>query len=345
MTRAKKVEGTPTVPSRWLMRLARVIEAAKLPDIARTSSAPWLHWARALTQPETSTTVSPPAPKPPVSARPRKLSVTQIETWMRDPYGVYARHVLKLHALDPLEQDVSAADYGTLIHESLDEFVRAHPSGDLPPRALETLLAIGRAKFAEKAPRPGILAFWGPRFARIAGWFVDYEQARRHTLAQSFVEVTGEMTITAPGGAFTLTAKADRIDRTKDGRLSIIDYKTGGPPSDKEVIAGFAPQLPLEAAMLAVGGFKDVPAGVAGALSFWHLHGRNDGGDEKRVRHDAATLAEEARAGLAALVAKFDDPATPYEARPSPEHAPKYSDYAHLARVKEWSAGTEGDDT
>lgn len=345
MTRAKKVEGTPTVPSRWLMRLARVIEAAKLPDIARTSSAPWLHWARALTQPESSTTVSPPAPKPPVSARPRRLSVTQIETWMRDPYGVYARHVLKLRALDPLEQDVSAADYGTLIHESLDEFVRAHPSGNLPPRALETLLAIGRAKFIEKAPRPGILAFWGPRFARIAAWFVDTEQARRHMLAQSFIEVPGEMTITTPGGAFTLTAKADRIDRTKDGRLSIIDYKTGVPPSDKEVIAGFAPQLPLEAAMLAVGGFKDVPAGVAGVLSFWHLHGRNDGGDEKRVRHDAATLAEEARAGLIALVTKFDDPTTPYEARPSPEHAPKYSDYAHLARVKEWSAGTEGDDT
>lgn len=344
VTRAKKVEGTPTVPSRWLMRLARVIEAAKLPDIARASSAPWLSWARTLTQPARFAAISPPAPKPPVSARPRQLSVTQIETWMRDPYGVYARHILKLKQLDPLEQDVSAADYGTLIHETLDQFISAHPSGDLPPHALETLLDMGRAKFAGRAPRPGILAFWGPRFERIAAWFVDVERERRHTLAQSFVEVTGTMTLPAPGGAFTVTAKADRIDRTKDGCLVIIDYKTGAPPTDKEVIAGFAPQLPLEAAILAAGGFTGVPAGEAETLSFWHLHGRNDGGDEKRVKADVAKLTTEAREGLAALVAKFDDPATAYEARPNPEHAPKYSDYEHLARVKEWSASGEGED-
>ena len=344
LTRSKKVEGTPTVPSRWLMRLERVIEAAGLTAAFESNAGFWQTWAKQLTQPQAFEIALPPAPKPPVAARPRRLSVTEVETWMRDPYGIYARRILNLQALDPLEQDVGAADYGTLIHETLDVFIKAHPSGTLPPNALERLISLGRESFAKKAPRPGVMAFWWPRFERIAAWFVDLEKSRRAGLAQSYAEVRGEMTLAAPGGAFTLIAKADRIDRGKDGRLAIIDYKTGAPPSDKEIIAGYAPQLPLEAAILASGGFKDVPAGMAEALSFWHLHGRKDGGDERFVKGNAADLATEARDGLSALIAKFDDVATPYEARPNPEHAPKYSDYAHLARVKEWSASNDESD-
>jgi ATP-dependent helicase/nuclease subunit B len=341
MTRARKVEGTPTVPSRWLMRLERVIEAAGLAAAFADEQDAWLPWAKELTTPKTFESILPPAPKPPVTARPRRLSVTQIETWMRDPYGVYARHVLKLEPLDPLEQDVSAADYGTLIHKTLHDFIAAHPSGALPPKALETLTAMGRAHFEEQAPRPGVMAFWWPRFERIAAWFVGYEGARRGTLARSFVEQKGEMMLAGPGGPFKLVATADRIDRGKDGSITIIDYKTGSPPSHTEVIAGFAPQLPLEAAIAMAGGFKDVPQGTVEALSFWQLHGRDDGGAEKPVKGDAAEMAVNAHKGLTELIAKFDDVNTPYEARPNPEHAPKYSDYGHLARVKEWAAGED----
>jgi ATP-dependent helicase/nuclease subunit B len=344
LTRANKVEGTPTVPSRWLMRLARVVAAAKLDDISRNAAAPFLHWARTLTKPDAFASVGPPAFNPPGAARPRQLSVTRIETWMRDPYGLYAERILKLKPLAPLEQDVSAAEYGTLIHQTLDDFITQHPSGALPPQALEMLLQMGRAKFTEMAPRPGILAFWGPRFERIAAWFIDTEDKRRHRLAHSYAEVTGQMTIAAPGGLFTVTATADRIDRTKDGRLMIIDYKTGAPPTEKEVAAGYAPQLPLEAAILAAGGFAGVPAGPLDGVSFWQLHGRDDGGRERPVKLDPETMAADARARLEELVATFDDPATAYEARPSPEHAPKYSHYEHLARVREWASDADGGD-
>ncbi len=53
--------------------------------------------------------------------------------------------------------------------------------------------------------------------------------------------------IEAIEGPFTIRARADRIDTLADGRLVIIDYKTGAPPTAKQVEAGFAPQLPLEA--------------------------------------------------------------------------------------------------
>lgn len=341
LTRAEKVEGTPTVPSRWLMRLERVIAAAKLESVFAAQRGDWRSWTKTLSAPASFAATSPPAPKPPVAARPRRLSVTDIERWMRDPYSIYARHILKLKPLDPLEQDAGAADYGTLIHGVLQDFITAHPAGALPEKALDTVLALGRARFEKEAARPGIMAFWWPRFERIARWFMNHEQSRRANLVQSVAEVTGTLTINAPGGPFLLSAKADRIDRTKDGRAVIIDYKTGTPPREAEVVAGFAPQLPLEAAIMAAGGFEGLAAAQVAALAFWHLHGRRDGGDEKAIRIGAAQLAAEAREGLAALVAKFDDPATAYEARPNPAYAPTYSDYEHLARVKEWAAGED----
>ena len=341
LTRAEKVEGTPTVPSRWLMRLERVIAAAKLEEVFAAQKGDWRTWTKTLSAPAAFAATLPPAPRPPVAARPRRLSVTDIERWMRDPYSIYARHVLKLRPLDQLEQDAGAADYGTLIHGVLQDFITAHPAGVLPGNALDTVLALGRTRFETQAARPGIMAFWWPRFERIARWFVAQEQSRRTALIQSVAEVTGTLTLNAPGGPFLLTAKADRIDRTKDGRAVIIDYKTGTPPRETEVVMGFAPQLPLEAAIMTAGGFEGLPAAQVAALVFWHLHGRREGGDEKAIRMGAGQLAAEAREGLAVLVAKFDDPTTAYEARPNPAYAPTYSDYEHLARVKEWAAGEE----
>ena len=339
MTRAAKVGGTPTVPSRWLRRLDRVIASAGL--ALPVEKGAWLPWTKELTKPTHVAATNAPAPKPPVTARPRRLSVTEIEKWMRDPYSIYARHVLKLEPLDPLEQDVSAADYGSLIHRALQNFIGAYPAGDLPFDALEKLHAHGREVFDTLALRPAVMAFWWPRFERIAAWFVAHEQSRRAALSGSFVEKRGELKLFGPGGAFTLIAKADRIDRLRDGSLTIIDYKTGTPPREAEVAAGYAPQLPLEAVMALQGAFADVPKGSVSALAFWHLHGRRDGGTECFIKADVGELAAEATAGLTQLIATFDDGGTPYEARPNPEIAPTYSDYLHLARVKEWSAGDE----
>ncbi len=341
MTRAERVDGTPTVPSRWLMRLERAAEAGGLADGLIGEDAVLLPWAREMSTPASFESIAPPAPTPPLASRPRRLSVTEIETWMRDPYSIYARHILGLSPLDPLDQDVSAADYGSLIHHILHQFIAAHPSGPLPKNPLSKLLKIGDRVFENDALPPGVLAFWQPRFERIAEWFITIEKARRADLAQSFTEIRGEMSLRTPAGPFTLIGKADRIDRTKDGRIAVIDYKTGTPPSDEEVIAGFSPQLPLEAAMIASGGFDGVPKGKLDALMFWHLHGRGDGGREFSVDGDVPALAAEARKGLAELIAKFDDPKTAYEARPNPAYAPMFSPYGHLARVKEWAAGED----
>lgn len=337
LTRAERVDGTPTVPSRWLLRLDTVLRALGA-DGRLGLARSWTDWAEALDRPERVRPSAPPAPRPPLSARPRWLSVTEIETWMRDPYAIYARHVLRLRRLDPVDAPLGAADRGQFVHRALDAFLRAHPD-HLPPDPVPALIDCGRAAFGEALEQPDVWAFWWPRFRRIAEWFVAVEQARRAEARPLATEVTGTLRIDGPHGPFTLSATADRIDRRADGSLAIIDYKTGTPPKPAEVALGFAPQLPLEAAIAAAGGFPGVPAAPVGELMFWRLSGGDPAGEIKPVQGDIAALAATAQAGLESLVRIFDDPTTPYVSQPRPDRAPRYSDYAHLARVAEWSGG------
>lgn len=349
LTRSERVDGAPTIPSRWLTRLEVAIEAL---GVVRDASVldqgeNYLRWWRELDGPsETHAGGAPdvrPRPTPAVEARPKRLSVTQIETWMRDPYSIYASEILKLRALAPIDQAVDAATYGSLMHRIFDRFLQAYPEGDLPDGAHGALVEIGEDVLGGYRSLPAVWTFWWPRFLRIAAWFVETEKKRRTVVRKIHAEVSGAITIPTSTGSFRLVARADRIDELADGGIAVIDFKTGAPPSKKEVMAGFAPQLPLEAAMVSRGGFSGVPSGEISELAFWRLSGGREPGSISTAADDAASVAVEAYAGLVALVAKFDTPATPYEARPRPDKAPKYSDYEHLARVKEWSVAGDGE--
>ena len=154
LTRATRVDGTPTVPSRWLLRLDNVLTAAGVEDGLHRDEPQWLAWQAALDRPRTRHQIRAPGPCPPVAARPRQLSVTQIETLIRDPYAIYARHVLRLRPLEPLDADPAAAERGTAIHDALDAFLKEHPAA-LPARALDALFAIGEDTFGPMLDRPG----------------------------------------------------------------------------------------------------------------------------------------------------------------------------------------------
>ncbi len=346
LTRAVRVEGNPTVPSRWLLRLETTLRAAGLDGRLAAGPAPDgapLAWQAQLDDPGSSQRIRPPKPRPPLEARPRRLSVTEIETWLRDPYAVYARHVLDLRALESIDADPGAAERGKFIHDALNRFLREFPH-DLPDDAEERLIAIGRECFGDALRYPNVRAFWWPRFERIAGWVVEVERERRRLIAQSFSEIAGTLTLSSPRGAFTLVGKADRIDRRTDGTLVILDYKTGALPAPGEVRSGYAPQLALEAAIAAAGGFPGAPAAPVAGLLHWRLTGRDPPGEERSEGDDAAAvaaLADMARSELERLIARFDDPVTPYLAWPQPDKKPRYSDYTHLARVKEWLPGAD----
>ena len=275
----------------------------------------------------------PAAPRPPLAARPRRLSVTQIETWLGDPYAIYARHILQLKALDELDADPGRADLGIRIHAALAEFVRRFPR-QLPADPFSELMAIGQRHFADVLSRPGAWAFWWPRFERIARWLVAEETAHRATIVESFGELKGSLTLRGlPAGSFELTATADRIDRLVTGAFLVVDYKTGSVPTKKAICAGFAPQLPLEAAILRDGSFGEI-SGTPAALEYWKLGGRAPAGQRWAIDNgDPATLVDRVCEKLRALIERFDDPATPYLAVPVPARRPRFSDYEHLERV------------
>lgn len=342
LTRAGRADGSPTVASRWIVRLDNLLDGFGLKGTLRREERIWLAWHRMLDGVSAVTPVTPPAPRPPVAARPTSLSVTRVETWMRDPYAIYAERILRLKALDPLEAEPGAAEKGTAIHAALELFTREFPD-DLPPRALDRLLEIGAEMFDALGVRPGVLAFWKPRFGRVAEWYVAHDRERRAAISRSLVEIKGRIQLPSPEGAFTLTCEADRIDIKDDGSAILIDYKTGSPPKKAEVEAGFAPQLPLEAAIAARGGFDDLAPLEIGTLEYWQLSGGREAGKVQVVApgngHDLATIAID---GLTDRIAIFAKEETPYISRPYPEHAPKYSDYEHLARVAEWSVAENG---
>lgn len=339
LTRSQKVAGTPTVKCRWLSRMEAIV-----PDFVSTDQTKiWLKWYESLDHPQNFHEIRAPKPTPPLEARPRELSVTRVQSLMQDPYSIYASKILGLYPLDPLDADPGAADKGNIIHDALDVFIKAYPD-HLPDDAEEKLIEMGRIEFGKHLDRPTVLAFWWPRFEQIAAWFVAEERTRRSVSTTVATEVTGSMVLKAAGGDFILSAKADRIDQLADGSYSIIDYKTGKIPTARQIYAGFAPQLPLEAALAQSGSFAGLAAAPVSDLSYWQLKGGKIVGkitafNEQGNRHnkmDVSAVTQQSVDGLMALISTFDLPQTPYLNNPRPDNM-GYGDYDHLARTLEWT--------
>jgi ATP-dependent helicase/nuclease subunit B len=344
---AAKQDGAPTVPSRFLQRLAAV--SGKTWQESCRRGEHYVAWARAFDRPDVKPEPAPrPEPKPPRTLRPAKLSVTEIEDWLRDPYTIYARHVLKLKPLDPIGAEPGAAERGTFIHAAIGEFTARFARG-LPADPEAELLKLGETHFAELKDYPEARAFWWPRFQRIACWFAGWENERRPDIKEIAAEIRGEIGIALAEGVFTLSGRADRIERGSGGAYTILDYKTGTARSANQVQAGLAPQLTLEAAILRQGGFKGIaaPASVE-HLGYVLLKGGDPAGELKPLKFENTTpdaLADEALRKLAEIARRFLDGDEPYRSLVHPMWKDHYGDYDHLARVKEWSStgGASGD--
>jgi ATP-dependent helicase/nuclease subunit B len=274
--------------------------------------------------------------------------VTAIEDWLRDPYTIYAKFILRLAPLDPVDMPLSAADRGSAIHDALGEFTQVYATAlpDDPDRALRD---IGAKYFAPLMERPEARALWWPRFQRIAGWFADWEIARRGNVAAIDAEIRGEIPIPLDDErTFILSARADRIERRLDGTYAILDYKTGQPPTGKQVRMGLSPQLTLEAAILREGGFERIRADSSvSQIAYVRLSGNNPPGEQKLLElkinkgdqpQAPDEAAKEARQKLEALIRAFENEDQAYTSLNLSMWSNRYGAYDDLARIKEWSA-------
>jgi ATP-dependent helicase/nuclease subunit B len=347
LTRAAKLAGAPTVPSRFLQRLAAVAGARWAKVLER--GAHYVELARVLDRPTAFKQIERPRPRPPREARPTALSVTQIEHWLRDPYTIYARHILKLNTLDAVDTPPGAADRGTIIHDAIGDFT-AKFAHEWPADPLRELLDLGKQKFEPYQDFPEARAFWWPRFERIAHWFVtEFEPARRRNSAGLVVEQDGYIDIPLGERSFRLRTRADRIETRPDGRYAILDYKTGAPPSESQVKVGLSPQLTLEAAILRHGKFQNLPGGGSVAeLAYVRLRGTEIAGEVcLRVKDKSPDVAADyALERLTEIARLFENEKEPYRSLVHPMWTNRYGEYDHLARVQEWSlaGGTDEPD-
>ncbi len=338
LSRARKRGGSPCVASRFLLRLEAL--AGKAWEGCRDRGRHLRELARLLDDPgKAPAAIERPRPAPPVSLRPRRLSVTQVETLRRDPYAIYAATILKLSPLSAASEDIDAGTFGSLVHDVLHRFTHhADAHGDARVRA-DILDSLMRQAFTIHLDDPLFAAFRWPAITKTMGAFLRFDADQRVLAREVVVETGGKLVVTlTDGSSFTLSARADRIDFHHDGTATLIDYKTGQPPGTREVQVGFAPQLTLEAAILRGGGFGTPHAGPL-AATYLKLGGK-DGGFSRALAFEDEPfddVVDRHFTGLRRLLSAFREAETGYPSRPFPKFAKRYGDFDHLARVREWS--------
>lgn len=345
---SERVAGSPADPSRLLQRLVGFAGPELAETLHRRGDA-LIEQARRLDIAQHTQAASAPSPRPPAKLRPRRLSVTEVEKLVRSPYDIYARHVLRLRPLEPLGDDPDFAERGTLIHDVLARFFAA--GGDpSAPDALSVMMQEADAVFAALETSPSRRASWRRRFASQAAALLNFEKARQPRVAARHVERWGRMVFEVAGCEFTVHGRADRIDVMTNGKLEILDYKTGGVPDNKTMGALLAPQLPIEAQMARLGAFEDLPPADVGGLIYLKMNFGPKALEVKpfsppkdmelgdaisrtfsllQTHIDAYLLRDD----LAMLAHVFPDP-----------NARFGGDYDHLARLEEWALVTEGEE-
>jgi len=321
LTRSLRREGSPTLASRWLWRLKTLVQGAK----AKLASADqYAGFAKHVDAPSEITPVKPVDPKPPADKRLRQISVTQVETLIRDPYAVYARRILKLEHLDPIGAEAGPAERGTAVHRAIERFGDGTDPNLLSQLLEEELRWHGIAPERRAADRERLLT----SIKALIAWFAE----RSSRGAVIYREKYGKM----PVDGVDLTGVADRIEIGAD-HVAILDFKTGKPPTDDQVNSGLSPQLLLESAMLMSGLIKDVPKAAPTELIYWQFGGSKPEPHLVDAEGGPVLAAEKALTSLRGLLARYADPNQAFYSKPRVQFLKPYDEYDLLARRKEWA--------
>lgn len=335
LTRALRREGAPTLASRWLWRLKTLMQGAKAPLATRPAL---LAWAHALDHPRAEFNPKPPEPR---LGKLERISVTQVETLMRDPYAVYAARILGLQVLDPIGQEASHRERGTAMHKAIERFEDGEDRAEFLALLDEELKRHGIAPERRAAEEERLVAS--------ADILIEWFAARRLKAQAVFRECKGVLDV----AGVQLSGVADRIE-IGPGHAAVLDFKTGKPPTAAQV-QSFAPQLPLEAAMLARGVFEHEVNGakvkIASAqtteLGYWWFGGAKP--QSIVLEFDPMKEGETALEKLTALLKRYAAEQLAYLCKPRVQflksHSGRiYTDYDHLARRKEWADADGGEE-
>jgi ATP-dependent helicase/nuclease subunit B len=321
ITRAKRDSRSPTIASRFLLRLDAI--SGGLPRALVLERI-----TRALDDPGPPLPVDRPAPQPPQEQRPKRISVTSVDRLKADPFAFYASAILRLRAEEPVDADVTARWKGEAVHKVFEEWL-VHDQCDP-----DKLHARAERLLADEAIHPMLRALWSPRLLEAIDWIAGMERANQAAGRKPLgAESKGE----APIEGILVHGRADRIDRLENGGLGIVDYKTGKPPTRKAIEAGFALQLGL-LGLICIGGGFDGIRGEPQTFEYWSLVRERDRFG-KCVRADKdmepGEFLDHARRNFADAASRWLTGAEPFTAKLNPAYAP-YGDYDQLMRLEEW---------
>jgi double-strand break repair protein AddB len=342
LTRSAQTDGAETVPSRWLSRLTNLLAGLQATggDVALecllARGQRFIDFVRATDQPKERCDPAPrPAPRPPLAKRPRDYAVTEIKRLIQDPYAIYARRILQLAPLDPLIPEMDARRKGIVFHAVLEQFYDPKVEFEDLQAAQEKLSEITRQIFDREVPELATQVLWRSQLLANANWLFEEEVKRREVGEPIGTEVKGRYSL--PQSTFVLRGKADRIDRLNDGRLVIYDYKTGAPPSKKDILL-FDRQLVLEAVMAEAGAFKGIPpTPVAHVVHLGVGRRPSERITELIDENDTVTIPSK----LASLLAAYLEPKNGFMSRRAMEAVRFGGDYDHLARFGEWDSSQD----
>ncbi len=333
LSRARRDAEAETVPSRWLNRLTNLLgglparQGPAALAAMRARGKQWLHMADAVERPAAETPLARrPSPRPPLAHRPTELPLTRIATLIRNPYEVYARYILRLYPLNPLHPVADARLRGSTLHKILETYVRMRRQHDRDA-ARATLLSVAETVLIEEVPWPAARMLWQARLARAADFFLDHDGMLGGIPVS--LEEKGRVRLTPLD--FTLTGTPDRIDILPDGRLHILDYKTGNPPTPAQQ-ASFDKQLLLAACMAERGGFAQIGPTEVARITYLGL-----GSTPKLVTTEITPeLSGQTWEALHRLIARYMQRDTGYTSRRALFETSFAGDYDHLARFGEW---------
>lgn len=316
ITRAEKISGVATVSSRWILRILTLAKKmnADLSYIKR------IQIQDVILKLETEKSLA----IPPVEFRPQKLSVTQVEKLIFNPYHIYVDMILKLKKLPELTRELSALDFGIFVHEALELYNNADKKGKLA-----ALLEAGKEALTQlNLNHTQLQLIYWSRFIRIAKWFVANENLSNKV----YLEENGKLKI---GKDFTLIARADRIEVSSDNHIYIIDYKTGRLSTKKSVFSGKSLQLLLEAVIGKNGGYyfqkKPQPYKLS-SLTYIQLSGGEEPAEILDIDIIEKPIIDQTEQYISDLVLDYQNPLTPYHYTKKKKLG--YCEYAHLVRMQ-----------
>lgn len=252
LTRSLRIDENPSVASRFLQRLEAVIGEEFYQKLILKGQR-YIALTKSVSKIKNISFAKRPVPTPPLEVRPKIFSVTEIETLRRDPYKIYAKKILKLYPLDPLQEDYNALMRGRLYHKILEEFAhQTHEISEDEKEYEKTFEEILERKIQDSNIPLEIGILWKYRLEAALEEYFSFEKNRHNYIKHT--EISSDKIEVGKSGVY-LQARADRIDIYKNC-ADILDIKTSENPSKSDALSLKSPQLVLEAALFLRKGFE-----------------------------------------------------------------------------------------